>query len=293
MHEGEVEVTVDVVRRLLAKQYPGLADRPLREGPTTGTVNALFRLGDDLCVRVPRLPAGAASLDKELAWLPRLAPSLPVAVPEPVAAGHPGPGCPLPWAVFRWIDGEAPVPDDLDDEVGLAHDLAAVVAAFRRIDPVGGPASGRGPLAGLDVATRDALAALVPGDGVDRGAAAAAWEQALGAPVWDGAPVWRHGDLLAPNLLLRGGRLAGVVDFGGAGVGDPAHDLLPAWAVFGPTGRAVFREALDVDDGAWTRGLGVALHQALLIIPYYRTTNAGFAALARRTIRETLSDLAL
>lgn len=293
MHDGEVEVSVDVVRRLLAEQCPDLADGPVRAGPAHGTVNHLFRVGADRCVRIPRLAEGEAALARELAWLPVLAPRVSLEVPIPVFAGSPGPGCPTRWAVLSWIEGRPVVPDGPFDEITLARDLARLVDELRSIDEPGGPRTGRRPLGELDAATRAALAALVDADGVDRRAAAAAWDRALGAPLWEGEEVWRHGDLLAPNLLTRDGRLAAVVDFGGAGVGDPAHDLLPAWAVLGPAGRPAFRAALDVDDGTWARARGVALHQALLIIPYYRTTNPGFADLARRTVQEVVADLAL
>ncbi len=102
--------------------------------------------------------------------------------------------------------------------------------------------------------------------------------------------MWVHADLLRPNVLVRDGRLCAVIDFGGIGVGDPAADVIAAWSVFGPTGRAAFRSALDVDDATWQRARGYALHQAAMIIPYYGVTNPRFVALATRTIEELLAD---
>lgn len=125
---------------------------------------------------------------------------------------------------------------------------------------------------------------------LDSDAAVAAWEGALQAPAWTGAPEWVHCDLLRPNLLVRDGRLRAVIDFGGVGVGDPAADVIAAWSVFGQTGRGVFHGALEVDDGTWHRARGYALHQAALIIPYYAETNPGFVAPARRTVEEILAD---
>jgi aminoglycoside phosphotransferase (APT) family kinase protein len=125
---------------------------------------------------------------------------------------------------------------------------------------------------------------------VDSGAATAAWDRALPAPAWDDEPAWIHGDLLRSNLLVDGGRLCGVIDFGSAGIGDRAADVVAAWSVFGRTGRDTFRRALAVDDGTWDRARGYALHQAALIIPYHRQTNPEFAALAVRTVAEVLSD---
>ena len=135
--------------------------------------------------------------------------------------------------------------------------------------------------------TRAAIAAAA--GAIDAAAVAAAWERALEAPVWDGAPTWIHADLLRPNLLVRDGRLHAVIDFGGAGAGDPATDVIAAWAVFGPAGRAAFRAALAVDDGAWERARGIALHQAVMIVPYYAETNPAFVTLAQRTIAQILA----
>lgn len=296
MHDGEVVADAGTVRRLLAEQLPDLAHLPVREVRATGTVNAVFRLGDDLCVRLPRLEDWQADLDRELRWLPELAPHLPLAVPEPVAAGAPGAGHPFRWAVYRWIDGEPYGDATVTDEVRAAEDLAGFVRALRDVDLAGAPRAGRRPLAELDAATREALAAIAatPAPGLTRDAAAArhAWDLALEATPWSGDPVWIHTDLLRPNLLVRDGRLAAVLDFGAVGAGDPAADVVPAWSVFGPAGRAVYRRSLDIDDGTWERARGYALHQAALIVPYYARTNPGFVATAARTVREVVADVA-
>jgi aminoglycoside phosphotransferase (APT) family kinase protein len=194
---------------------------------------------------------------------------------------------------------ETPKPHDPDhapDGERLAEDLAGFVGALRAIDGAGAPRSSRDrPLAVRDPEARTALAALaaLPGT-IDTDAAAAAWEDALGAPAWDGSTTWTHGDLLPPNLLVdAAGRLTAVLDWGNAGAGDPVVDVLPAWSVLGPGGRAAFRASLDVDGATWRRARGMALHQALLIIPYYRVTNPAFAAMARRTVAQVVADHAL
>ena len=125
---------------------------------------------------------------------------------------------------------------------------------------------------------------------IDTQAASAAWALALESPPWDGKPVWIHGDLLKSNLLVQGGRLCAVLDFGEAGIGDPAADVVPAWSVFNKTGRETFRRALDVDDDTWSRARGYALHQALMIIPYYPKTNPEFVTMAKRTVEEILIE---
>jgi len=288
MHADEIEIDAALVRRLVAAKFPRLTDLPIRAVQSTGTVNAIYRLGDHLYARLPRVQSWARDLDREWHWLPRLAPRLSLQVPTPVAKGSPESWYPYPWAIYRWIDGQPYADEHIDDEHQAAKDLAQFVGELRGIDPVvGAPHGGRKPLAALDGVTR---AAIESARGViDSQAATAAWERALEAPVWEGRPVWIHTDLLRPNLLVHGGRLSAVIDFGGVGVGDPAADVIAAWSVFGPTGRALFRSALDVDDGTWNRARGFALHQAAVIIPYYRQTNPGFVSLAKRTIEEILA----
>lgn len=289
MHDGETDIDAGLVGRLVAAQCPGLAGLPVRAVRSTGTVNAIFRLGDDLYARLPRLARYAQALDRECRWLPELAPRLSLRIPEPVARGHPADGYPFSWAVYRWIDGQPYADELVGDERQAARDLARFVAELRRIDPAGAPRTGRRPLRELGERTRTAIEAA--GDVIDRDAALAAWEHALTTPAWDGTPTWIHTDLLRPNLLVAGGRLGAVIDFGGVGAGDPAADVIAAWSVFGAAGRAEFRRVLEIDDGTWDRARGYALHQAALIIPYYAETNPEFAALARRTVREVLADL--
>ncbi len=291
MHEGEVDIDVGLVHRLLAMQFPQWCDLPVDEVHSTGTVNAIYRLGDDMCVRLPRVEAWARDLEKELRWLPALAPHLPVAVPEPVASGDPGLDYPFRWAIYRWLEGETFAGDRDPDERQAAADLAQFVTELRRIDPSGAPSSRRDqPLHIRDSQARKAIDASR--GTIDRDAATAAWELSLQAPAWDGSAVWTHGDLLPPNLLIEHGRLRAVIDFGSVGVGDPAVDVIPAWSTFGDAGRDAFRCALDVDDATWARGRGFALHQALLIIPYYPETNPAFVAVAMRTLAEVLADVA-
>ena len=288
MHDGEVDIDVELVGRLVAAQFPHLADVPVREVRSTGTVNAIYRLGDHLCVRLPRVAQWADGLERECAWLPKLAPLLTLRIPTPVVTGRPGHAYPFSWAIYEWISGRPYADDLVDDERRAARGLARFVAELRGMDRTGAPPTGRAPLRELDGVTRDAIAGAT--GVVDGAATTAAWERALAAPVWDGAPVWIHTDLLRPNLLVDGGRLCAVIDFGAVGIGDPAADVAAAWNVFGEVGRPVYRATLDVDDGTWERARGYALHQAVMLIPYYRETNPGLARLGARTIAEVLAD---
>jgi aminoglycoside phosphotransferase (APT) family kinase protein len=289
MHDDERAIDADLVRRLLAEQMPDLARRPLRP-VGRGTVNAMFRLGDDLAVRLPRTAEWAGDLERERVWLPRLRDQLPLFIPEPVAFGQPTAEYPLPWAVYRWISGMPYDDHTVVAERAAAMELAMFVTYLRDVKVTHeSPATGRRPLTELDEATRVAI--VEAGDLLDPRAVTAAWDRALEAPAFAGEKVWIHTDLLRPNLLVQGGRLAAVIDFGAVGVGDPAADVIAAWTVFGAAGRERYRVALDVDEATWERARGYALTQAALIVPYYRETNPPFTASALRTIGEVLADL--
>ncbi|MFJ6838602.1 aminoglycoside phosphotransferase family protein [Streptomyces sp. NPDC091209] len=289
MHLDEARIDASLVRRLLAEQFPRWAELPLKRVESAGTVNALYRLGGDLAVRLPRIADGADDVTKEHAWLPRLAPSLPFPVPEILGLGTPAADFPWHWAVLRWLDGDLPVAGALTDPYALAADLGAFVAALRGIDLPGGPTAYRGtPLATVDAETRSAIEDLR--GAIDTRAATAAWEEALAAPSWAGPARWLHSDLMPMNLLIRGGRLAAVLDFGTLGTGDPACDFIPAWNLLPAEARSAFRESAGADDAGWARGRGWALSMALIQLPYYRATNPVIAANAEHVIREVLAD---
>ncbi|WP_424892823.1 aminoglycoside phosphotransferase family protein [Streptomyces sp. XH2] len=294
MHADEHPIGENLVRRLIAGQFPQWAGRAVERFPSGGTVNAMYRLGDDMVVRLPLVRGGAADVSLEQEWLPRLAPRLPAAIPEVLGAGEPADGYPWPWSVHRWLTGENPVAGALSEPVLLARDLAGFVAAMRSVTLPGAPPAHRGgPLASLDEATRAAIGDLrgIPQEGVDCDAVTSVWEDALRAPAWDGPPVWLHADLMPGNLLVDGGRLSAVLDFGCAGAGDPACDLFPAWNLLPPGAREAFREALGVDDATWARGRGRTLSQALIALPYYRSTNPAMARNARHVIRAVLDEV--
>ncbi|MFI6083992.1 aminoglycoside phosphotransferase family protein [Streptomyces sp. NPDC051217] len=292
MHADEVPTDVDLVRRLLAAQFPHWAGLSVEHFPSGGTVNAVYRLGDEMAVRLPRIEGGVADIAKEHQWLPWLAPHLPVPIPTVLGLGTPAEGYPWPWSVNRWLDGPHPETGRLAAPGPLATDLAGFVTALRRLDITDAPRAYRsGPLSEDDDPTRAALSELRELGGiVDTDTATAAWDADLRAPDWDGPPVWVHSDLMPGNLLVDAGRLSGVIDFGTTGVGDPASDLIPAWNLLPAGVRDGFRTALDADDATWARGRGRALSMALIQLPYYLHTNPSMAANARHVIREVLAD---
>jgi aminoglycoside phosphotransferase (APT) family kinase protein len=292
MHADEADIDTALVGRLISAQFPQWAELRLSRVPSAGTDHALFRLGPELAVRLPRIPGSTGQAEKEAHWLPLLAPQLPLAVPTPLALGEPGEDYPWHWSVCRWLDGETLADSDLADPTAAAVSLAGFITALQRIDPTDAPAAGRGtPLARRDAPTREALAALrgrLPKDDLDT--LGEVWANAVSASSWQKPPVWLHGDLLPGNLLVQRGRLSAVIDFGTLGTGDPAVDLLPAWALFSGNSRAAFRDSLDVDEATWTRGRGWALSIALIIMPYYWDTNPVLMATARCIVGEVLAE---
>jgi aminoglycoside phosphotransferase (APT) family kinase protein len=269
MHPDEINVDAALVRRLLDSQMPSLTGLPLEVVEPWGTNNAIWRLGDELVVRLPRIGWAAAQVRRDAEWLPRLAPHLSVAVPEPVAIGAPGCGYPYEWAVHRWLPGGGAAPELIDDPHEFAADLAAVIRQLWAVPTVGAPAARNRarPSLEYDAATRAAIDAARHLIDVD--AAIAVWEDALAAPPHAGPPVWVHGDLEG-NCLVDEGRLCGLVDWGSACVGDPAVDVQVAWSpLFTTDSRRVLFDALEVDDATIARSRGAAVHQACAAVPYY------------------------
>jgi aminoglycoside phosphotransferase (APT) family kinase protein len=290
MHDDELDIDAVLARRLLASQFPEWADLPLVPVLPAGTDHAIFRLGNEMSLRLPRREGIEAQAGLEQEWLPRLAPHLTLAIPEPLVVGEPDGSYPFRWAVHTWLPGEPAAAGRLRDPVEAATDLARFILALRRIDTTGAPPAGRGKLLETrDEQTRKWLATL---DGiVDSDAVAAAWDEALAVPVWYGPPLWVHGDLDSRNLLVRQGRLSGLVDFGGLGVGDPACDVGAAWKLFAGESRRRFRAELAVDDATWARARGHVLSQSLGAQSYYTLENNAVLVLAaRRWLTEALAD---
>lgn len=292
MSEGPPRIDADVVRRLVATQFPQWADLPVQPIAVQGWNNKAFHLGPDLLVRLPRAQRYVAQVEKEQAWLPRLAAGLPLPIPAPVAAGKPGDGYQWPWSIYRWIDGETVAAAPPADMTGLAGDLAAFLVSLQGLDTADGPAAGPhsfwrgGPLATYDAQTREAIARLDAR--FDAGLCAALWEEAL-ASAWTQPPVWVHGDVAAGNLLVRDGRLSAVIDFGCLNAGDPACDLAVAWTVFTDEARAAFRAALPLDAETWARGRGWTLWKALILVTGLSRGHPRDVADAERVLGEVLA----
>ncbi len=294
MHDNEVDIDVTLAHRLLAEQLPAYLALPLRRVASGGTDNAVFRLGDNLALRMPLQPGAVGGLLKEVRWLPVVAPHLSLDVPEVVTTGGPGAGYPFPWTVVRWLAGDDALTGHLDSMHETAQALGHFVAELQGIDIADAPWPGsegfvRGlPLVGRDAAFRANLAQCEGLLDVER--VAQVWDDALAAPDWRGPPVWLHADLLPGNLLVRGGRLAGVLDFGAMATGDPAYDVTPAWHVLDRASRPVFREIVGADDATWRRARGLVVSGGVIALPYYLHSNPSMVATARRGIAAVLAD---
>lgn len=289
LHDDEFHIDDEMVAKIIATQMPQWAELRLQRLDTAGTVNVIYRLGDDKLVRLPRLAVYSQGPLRESQWLPKLAPVLPLQIPEYLALGVPTPEYPSAWSVLRWIQGENATPAVLLDLNRAAELLGRFVVALRAVDTQAAPAgSNRGHgLAGVDADVRRSLPQL-PND-IDRLAVTEVWESCLAAPVWDGVPTWFHGDLHAGNLLARDGELVAVIDFEGSSVGDPASDLIAAWWLFEESDRDTFLDTVNPDGASIRRGMGWALSMCILAIPYYHNTNPGFADMARRALDQILS----
>jgi aminoglycoside phosphotransferase (APT) family kinase protein len=288
MHDDEIETDTGLVRRLLVSQYPRWADLPIERIRSAGTDNAMYRLGEDLAVRLPRIRWAVENVAKEWRWLPVLAPHLPLAVPLPVAKGDPEAIFPYPWSIVRWLPGETATLDRLDDPIQAALDLAAFVRALQTIDPTGGSTHHRGfPVRLQEQGVQTGVAGL-RGE-LDGDAVLEAWSRVIGAPDYDGTARWFHGDLAYLNLLAEHGKLTAVIDWGTCGVGDPAIETIIAWSLFPPDARQAYRDALGFDDATWERGKGWVL-TGVFGIPYYRDTNPVLVADKITAIEAVLAD---
>ena len=256
MHDEEIEVNEALVRHLIATQFPHFADRQLTMVEPWGTDNAIWRLGTDLVVRLPRIHWATDQVQHEATWLPRLAPYLPIAVPEPIAIGDPGGGYPYRWAVHWWLPGDPATLSRMDDPVRFAVDLADVIRALQAL-PIDGAPTATNRARPLSEYNDEALGVIAYASTlIDARRARAVWEEALAAPPHPGAPVWVHGDIEG-NCLLRGSHLSGIVDWGSACAGDPAVDIQVVWSpLFTEESRRVFLYALGVDEAALARSRG-------------------------------------
>lgn len=291
--ENEFGIDDELVQGLLMAQMPDLAGLSLRRVDSSGTVNAIYRLGEGLLVRLPRSPDYVGGPEREARWMPVFAQSLPIHVPKYERLGHPTSRYPSHWSVVEWVEGEPAGDATLDSLDQAATDLGEFVQALRRVSTANAPTGGNYRAFGLarvDDDFRDWLAKLP--DDIDRFQVESIWESCLSVGEWDLKPSWVHTDLRGDNLVVRDGSLVAVIDWEGCTVGDPSADHLAAWWLFDGNSRETFRVASGANRDTWFRAMGWALFMSVAAIPYYSATNAIFAGQARRALDETIDDYA-
>jgi aminoglycoside phosphotransferase (APT) family kinase protein len=297
MHEGQLAVPVATVRGLVADQFPGWQGLEVRPVGPGGTVNAIFRIGDQLAARFPLVAAEygpvRAQLEAEAAAGRELAGRTPFATPEPVALGEPGAGYPLPWSVQTWLPGVTAAEADASESVMFAQDLAEFITAVRAIDRRGRGFGGSGRGGELRVHEEWVQTCLARSEGLlDVSRLRRLWSAMRDLPRGPDPDVMSHRDLIPGNVLVSGGRLAGVLDVGDLGPADPALDLIAAWHLLADGPRQAFREILGRDDLEWARGQAWAFEQAIGAVWYYTGTNAPMAEMGRRTLDRILAATA-
>ena len=288
-----LDIDLSLVRALILAQFPHWAHLPIEPVASGGWDNRTFRLGEDMSVRLPSADRYSAQVEKEHRWLPKFGPFLPLRIPMPLAMGASAHGYPWNWSIYRWLAGEDATIARLANLRQCAISLAGFLLALQRIDPAGGPAPGPhnfyrgGSLKIYDAQTRQAIRDLV--GTIDQDAVTSVWDAALKTK-WRSRPVWLHGDVSAGNLLVTSGGLSAVIDFGSMGVGDPACDLVIAWTLFSGESRDVFRGALAVDPGTWSRARGWALWKALITLAEQRGRGPLEPADARHVLDAVIAE---
>ena len=286
MPPAEVDVSVELVRQLLAEQHPDLAGLALGV-LANGWDNMVCTVGADLLARLPRRALAAELVAHEQRWLPVLAPRLPLPIPAPVRIGRPAGRFPWKWSVVPFLPGQVAAlaaPDDLASAaVALGEFLAALHVPAPPEAPVN-PFRG-GPLA--DRASRVTEHLGLIASGTEAGAARAIWASAMEADQWAGPPAWVHGDLHPANILVHHGQLSGVLDFGDLTAGDPAADLSVGWMLLPAGCHQAFRDAAGASDASWARATGWALALGLVYLAH-SADNPQLAAIGRRTLSAVL-----
>ncbi len=289
MHSGQLGVSVRTVRELVADQFPAWSQLVVREVRGAGTVNAIFRIGDDLAARFPLVAADPdetrRTMEGEVDAARELAAVSTVPAPVPVAVGQPGHGYPLPWCVQTWVPGQDATVEDPARSTAFARDLAAFIARLRSTDTRGRTFRGGGR--GGHLRDHDQWLEICfahSGELLDVSSLRAMWAALRELPEVD-SDVMCHGDLTPPNVLVQSGRLAGVLDTGGFAPADPALDLVGAWHLLEEGPRSVLREALGCGDVQWRRGMAWAFQQSLGLVWYYAESNPTMSKWGRRTLR--------
>jgi len=293
MPDTKFNITQPLVSELIATQFPQWAHLPIKPVARSGWDNKTFHLGTDLSIRLPSAQAYIEQVAKEQTWLPKLAPHLPLPIPTPIAMGTPSQTYPYHWSIYKWLEGENPTHQNISNPAQFATELAQFLNQLQQIDATQGPPPGThnfyrgGPLTIYDTETRNALRALH--GQIDVHTATDVWETALNA-IYQGTPVWLHGDVSAGNLLVQNGQLSAVIDFGCSAVGDPACDLTIAYTFLSGKSREAFRNPLHANEAMWARARGWALWKALITLAQHTNGPTIDPTETQNIIHDVLAD---
>jgi len=266
MASSKLDITVEMVKKLIAEQFPQWAHLPIKPVAVGGHDNRTFHLGDSMSVRLPSDYEYVPSVEKEQKWLPLIAKHLSIPISRPIALGQSNDEYPFPWSVYQWIEGISANMLDLDEQAlqNIAQQLAQFLQQLHCIDPTDGPVTDRGgSVVVYDDEARSSIAQL--NNLIDAPKALSVWNCAISSR-WQGKPVWTHGDLSAGNILVKDGQLCAVIDFGGMTIGDPACDLVIAWTLLHGESRALFKSLVNADADTWHRAAGWALWKAYITL---------------------------
>jgi aminoglycoside phosphotransferase (APT) family kinase protein len=295
MHPNQLRISLEMAHRLVDAQFPEWRGLPINRFASQGTVNALFRIGEQLAARFPLEPGDVGStrqrLESEAEAARELLGRTRFRTPEPIALGEPGEGYPLPWSVQTWLPGTVATDEDPSCSLAFARDLAEFITGVRAIDPRGRAFNGKGR--GGDLRSHDAWMETCferSARFMDVPRLRRLWGVLRELPRGAAADVMAHGDLIPGNVLVRDGRLAGVIDVGGLGPVDPALDLVGAWHLLEAGPRRVLRDDLDCDDLEWERGKAWAFEQAMGTVWYYLESNPAMSLMGQRTLQRIMAS---
>jgi aminoglycoside phosphotransferase (APT) family kinase protein len=295
MSEKTFDISLALVKKLIAQQFPEFANLTIQSVKIQGHDNRTFRLGPNMSIRMPTAKDYALKVPKEQVLLPQLKAHLTTAIPIPLKMGQPSIDYPFNFSIYQWIEGESANEIQIDDK-GLEH-LASTLAQFLKelqsIHTADGPKPGlhnwwRGAhISVYDKQARFQIEKLK--DIIDSRKALALWENALKLK-WQNQPVWIHGDFASGNILIKNGKLSGIIDFGGLGIGDPACDLVIAWTFLRGKSREIFKQKIDLDNDTWVRAQAWCLWKATFELCQLEDKSSLSARQQNHIIQEVLTE---
>ena len=293
MNDKSIVPTLDLARKLIEEQFPEYASLLVVDVEKQGHDNRTYRLGEHMLIRMPTTAHYAFKVPKEQELLPQLAKRLSVSIPVPIKMAKPSADFPYPFSIYKWLPGKSINLLTLTDQEKeqLAFDLAKFLKELQAIMDVKGPEPGqhnwwRGDHVGVyDKGAREQIAEL--SDVIDVTRALALWDKAC-ATRWNKRPVWIHGDFAIGNILMEGGKLSAVIDFGGPAIGDPACDLVIAWTYLSGKARKIFTSKMEMDPDTWLRARAWALWKATFELCQISDKNSSEAKIQKIIIAEAI-----